>query len=235
MNYWNTGTTTTTAAGPPAGDTPEWLQDNNDHDYGMDVHGSGIGGTASTSLADEGNDVEKLDGNNNNTKRSSKRGSKGSENGPSSDTKSKVSMCSCKTIFLSVTSCLFFGVFVYSATTQDNDADGLQWMIFYALNAALVGGFIVYYACCFPLKVLYLLAASMGIWSSVYIVIAALNLKDTPKGGAEEGTGDNDNMTLYEEYAFELGGASLALFSALYHVCIAKCCVNKEGDNKSDE
>jgi hypothetical protein len=238
MNIWNTGTTTP-SAGAPASDTPEWLQSDDSDIHGSGSMGGGGGGaTTSPSFADETSTDEGMEGNKTN-KRSSKGGStdlsggNGSKDTPPPGTVSKVSMCNCKTIFLSIISFCFLGLFVYSATTQDNDVDGLQWMFYYAVNATLVAVFIVYYACCFPLKVLYLLSTSVVIWSCVYIVIAALKLSDTPKGGDDKDTGDNDNMTLREEYAFELAGASLGLFSAMYHVFIAKCCVNKAP--KTDE
>jgi hypothetical protein len=199
-------------------DTPEWLQHND-----ADIQGAAVSGSGSLAGDD---DVE-----NSKEGKPSKRASRTSTrlSGSSDSPASKISICSLKTIFLAIVSILFFGVFVYSATTQDNDADGWQWTIFYSLNAALVAAFVVYYVCCFPLKVLYLLATAMGVWSIVYIVIAALKFKDAPKGGPDAGTGDNDNMTEREEIGFEMGGAALGLLSALYHVCIAKCCINKEG------
>jgi hypothetical protein len=66
----------------------------------------------------------------------------------------------------------------------------------------------------------------MIVWSVVYIVIDALDFKDTPKGGSKEG-GDNDNQTRRQELGYDLGGASLVCLSAIYHATMVKCCVNK--------
>jgi hypothetical protein len=121
--------------------------------------------------------------------------------------------CSFVFILLSLISLAFLGLFVYAATTQDDDVSGLQWIIFYSLNAAVPAIFLVYYTCCFPLMVIPLLSAVTAVWSVVYIVIASLKVKDTAAGGATDGTGDNDNQTLRQEYIYELAGASIGLFS----------------------
>jgi len=141
--------------------------------------------------------------------------------------------CSIEFLLLSFASLALLGLFVYAAIMQDNDVDGLQWIIFYALNAAVCLLFLVHYTCCFPVIAIPLLSAVTAIWAVVYIVIASRNVKETPTGGAEDGTGDNDNQTLREEYIYELAGASIGLFSSLYHTLMAQCCV-KKGDKVED-
>jgi len=143
--------------------------------------------------------------------------------------------CSCKTIFFGLTSLAFLALFAYSASTQSNDIDGIEWIAFYSLNAAVPAFFLVYYSWCFPIMAIYLLSVLTSIWSIVYIVMAALKVKNTPEGGETSGTGDNDGQTLREEYIFELAGASIALFSSLYHACVSKFCVNKENTIKDIE
>lgn len=143
------------------------------------------------------------------------------------------SRCSCSAgcVILSLAELVLCALFVYSAIVQNNDVDGIQWIVYYSLSAAIPALFMVYYTCCFPAMAIYFLSTVTAIWSIVYIVIASLNVKDTPAGGAAEGTGDNDNTTLRTEYIFELSGASIGLFSALYHTCMVKCCVKKDNKN----
>lgn len=150
----------------------------------------------------------------------------GGDDSPGSSSKRSFT-CSCGAAMVLLISTAFLGLFVYSAIVQNNDGDGLQWLIFYALNGALVAMFMLYYMCCFPQKAIYGLGFGMTVWAIVYIVIASLNFRDAPKGGDKAGTGDNDNQTLREEIGYEIGGASLGALSALYHVFMVKCCVNK--------
>uniref|UniRef100_A0A7S4ARS8 Uncharacterized protein n=1 Tax=Pseudo-nitzschia australis TaxID=44445 RepID=A0A7S4ARS8_9STRA len=137
------------------------------------------------------------------------------------------SACSCKTVCFGLVSLFLLVLFVYSASVQTNDVGGVQWIVFYALNAAVPAAFLVYYRFCVPIAPVYALVAATSAWSVVYIAIAAANVKNTPAGGATDGTGDNDGQTLKEEYIFELAGASLALFSSLYHAGVARFCVDR--------
>lgn len=143
--------------------------------------------------------------------------------------------CSAACVVLSVTELLLCALFVYSAIVQNNDADGIQWIVYYSLNAAIPALFMVYYTCCFPAKAIYFLSKITAIWSIVYIVIAALNVKNTPAGGDADGTGDNDNVTLRTEYIFELSGASIGLFSSLYHAVGVKCCAKKDKEKVEED
>ena len=186
-------------------ETPEWLEENGDSSRG---NGSGI-----TDPPSDGFDAEKNEE------------PKGS----------RFACCSFGCIFLGLISLVLCGLFVYSAVVQDNDADGLQWIMYYSFNALVPVVFLIYYyTSCFPVMAIHLLSALTAIWSIVYIVIASLKVQDTPSGGATDGTGDNDNQTLQEEYIFELAGASIGLLSSLYHPIVAKCCVMKD-DKKVEE
>lgn len=148
------------------------------------------------------------------------------------ENKSFFACFSCGCIFLGLISLVFCGFFVYCAVVQDNHhIDDVEWTIYYSFNALVPAVFLVYYTCLFPVMVLHLLSFLTAVWSIVYIVFALAFL---PSGGATEGTGNNDNQTLLEEWIFELAGASIGLFSSLYHPFMAKCCVSKD-DKKLEE
>jgi hypothetical protein len=187
-------------------DTPDWLKPS-----AADIE---VGGTSDD--FDEPSPTSQTTSNDNNK----------ASGGDSPDSSRRSFSCSCGAVMVLMISTAFLALFVYSATVSRNDVDGLQWMLFYALSAALAAMFMVHYMCCFPEKAIYVLAFAMSVWSIVYIVIYALKFKDTPKGG-EKGGGDNDNQTLRQELGYDMGGSALVLLSALYHVFMVKCCVNK--------
>lgn len=149
----------------------------------------------------------------------------------------KKSFCSCSAgcVILVLTEIVLCALFVYSAIVQNNDVDGIQWIVYYSLNAVIPAMFMVYYTCCFPAAAITFLSGITFIWSVVYVVIAALKVKDTPAGGDAEGTGDNDNVTLLTEYIFELSGASIGLFSSLYHPLMVKCCVKRDKEKVEED
>jgi hypothetical protein len=190
-------------------DTPDWLKHTD-----ADLAVAGSGSTA---------DLEEAGGN---SPMSQSREEKDQTN------QRKSFSCSCGAVMILLISTAFLALFVYSATTQNNDSDKLKWVIFYALSASLAALFMVSYMCCFPAKVFYVLSVGMIIWSIVIIVMTAMDFKKTEKGGAKVGTGDNDNQTLRQELGYELGGASLSLLSSLYHMTMVCCCMNKQ---KKDE
>ena len=186
--------------------TPEWLEDNGES---SGTAGTGVDPFQGVSLEDKNDDaVEK-----------------------ESSSRSRVA-CSGSTIALWVLSLGFIGLFAYGAAANANDPDALQWIIFYALNAVVPAMFLLYSVCCFPIVVIYFFSAVTAIWSIVYIVIASLNLKNAPP---EDDTVDNGVFSERSEYIFELAGASLALFSSLYHVCTAKFCVTKKSVKEEDD
>lgn len=129
----------------------------------------------------------------------------------------------CMRLFIVSLSLLFLGAFIYSAVVQKNDGkDAIEWYIFYSISAAIPAFFLCQYILCFPAKIIYLLSAGMTIWGTAFVILIALKLKDTPEGGADT----QDGKTAREELIMELAGASVALFSALYHACASRCCVS---------
>ena len=151
-----------------------------------------------------------------------------------SSSKSRLSFISGGCVLLTLVSIALFGLFVYAAVVQGNDVDALQWIIFYSFNAALPALFLVYYMCCFPVIAIYILSALVAIWSIVYIVISSLKLKNTSGGDVDEAE-DTNGQSQREEVIFELAGASICLFSSLYHSVMAKCCVKKEEKKVEEE
>jgi Transmembrane family 220, helix len=188
-------------------DTPDWLKPT-DNDLAL----ANSGTTA---------DVEEAGGGDNSSPMSRSM----EEKDQSSQRKSF--SCSCGAVMILTISTAFLALFVYSATTQNNDSDKLKWLLFYSLSAALAGLFMVSYMCCFPARAFYVLSVGMAIWAIVIITWTAIDFSKAEKGGAKEGTGDNDNQTLRQELGYELGGASLSLLSSLYHITMVCCCVDK--------
>ena len=172
-------------------ETPAWLDHNE-----IDMAASGATAPIDDQAADSTNSDKKLE--------------------PSS---SSCVACSCVAAIIAAVSIIFLALFVYSAIMQTNDIDGVEWIVFYSVNAILPAIFLVYYLFHFPAMALYILSAATAIYSIVYIVITSLRLKTTPDGGREE-------------LAYELGGASIALFSSFYHISMTKFCVNK---NRNDD
>jgi uncharacterized membrane protein len=138
--------------------------------------------------------------------------------------------CSFGCVCVNLVSIVLIVLFAYSASVQYNDIDGVEWVSFYSLNAVIPALFLISYMYCFPVLAIYLLSLATSVWAIVYIVAAAAMVKKTPAGGDQEGTGDNDNVTLQTEYIYELAGASIALASSLYHSLMAKFCIKKAVD-----
>ena len=130
-----------------------------------------------------------------------------------------------------IISSLFFAIFVYSSVVQQNDRNGIQWLLFYATHATIPLMYMLHITCCFPGTIIYGVAGAMGTWSIVYIIISAINLSKAAPGGEKVGTGDDDNRTLYDELLFELLGSTLTLVSVLYHVMMMRCCSKKKESN----
>lgn len=134
----------------------------------------------------------------------------------------------CRFISLLSISAFFFALFIYSATVQKNDADGLQWLLFYSFHASVAGMFILHISCCFPDKVIYVVSSAMSIWSAVFIVIASVNLHNVIVKGGKYSSQDIPGLSTYEELVFEVAGSVLTLISALYHLMMTKFCGNKK-------
>ena len=132
----------------------------------------------------------------------------------------------CKRLTIMAISAIFTAGFIYAAIDGKNEGERLQWYIYYAISAAIPVFFLCHYSLCFPVKVINALALGMVCWSIANIVMAALKLGDHPKG-------DEANKTIREELIWELSGVSAGLFSALYHVCAARCFVTSKA--KDDE
>jgi hypothetical protein len=128
--------------------------------------------------------------------------------------------------FLFAISATLLAAFIYSVTKQnDDDPDKIEWYIFFAVNASIPALFLCHYFVCFPAKIIYAISAVVTVWSIVYIVLYSLKLDDTPAG-------DEDTKDLRDEYIWELVEVSLGLFSALYHVFVMNCCVNKNSSKE---
>lgn len=125
-------------------------------------------------------------------------------------------------------SALFLAFFIYAVFEQRNDNDKYEWSIFYGISGTIPALFLTHWIICFPDKIISLISLGMFAWSGTYIVLFALDLKDTPAGGEKVGTGDEDDLTLREEIITELIGVSIACFSALYHPLVMCCCINKK-------
>lgn len=113
-------------------------------------------------------------------------------------------------------SLLLFAAFIYSAYVQFNDPDPALWTSFYVLHAILVVLALI------PMPVLargvFALAGVTAIFSIVLIVLNAIELS---KGGLDDEESHRDGTTKTEELSYELAGASIGLFSALFHSCLA--------------
>jgi len=128
-------------------------------------------------------------------------------------------------------------IFAYSAIVQYNDSDSVfVYATFYTLHFAF--SFFVslqHMLSCLNCDtrdesgnfarvklVFWVVASVMAIWSVVMIIIPAAKLP--VEGGEEDKGGDNNDATLEEEIHYEIAGASLGLFSALYHVIWIQMC-----------
>jgi hypothetical protein len=125
-----------------------------------------------------------------------------------------------KSIFLFAMSVTLLVLFIYSVITQRDDKDRIEWSIFYGTSAGIPVLFLCHWLVCFPDKVIYLMSAGMAVWAIIYIVLLSLDLKDIPSN-----TDGSDDAR--QDLILELAGASLVLFSALYHPIVMRCCVKK--------
>ena len=111
-------------------------------------------------------------------------------------------------------SALFFALFVYSASVQNNDVDSWQWLLFYALHATIPAMYILYTSCCFPEKLVFGVAGLMIIWSIVFIIIASINVSNANSNASSK---DVPGISSEDDNIFELVGSLLTLISAIYH------------------
>lgn len=127
-----------------------------------------------------------------------------------------------KRLCLFFISVMFLALFIYSVTVQEEDGDKYEWVFFYSFSAAIPALFLTHWMICFPDKIIYLLCLGMIGWSGTYIVIFSKRFND-------DNTHDED-ADIRREDIFEVGGACVACFSALYHVCVMCCCIRKKRD-----
>eukprot|EP00538_Stauroneis_constricta_P009541 CAMPEP_0119553010 /NCGR_PEP_ID=MMETSP1352-20130426/5869_1 /TAXON_ID=265584 /ORGANISM="Stauroneis constricta, Strain CCMP1120" /LENGTH=199 /DNA_ID=CAMNT_0007599339 /DNA_START=58 /DNA_END=657 /DNA_ORIENTATION=- len=129
----------------------------------------------------------------------------------------------CKGFSVTTISTLLMAGFVYAAYINRNDgADTIRWMTFYAANVIVPFLFLIHYYCCFPTSIIYSLASSMAIWAAVYLVIEAIQMNKTLE--TEKDDRKDDEL---KEAIYQLSGSVIAIVSALYHMMLVRCCVNK--------
>lgn len=125
-----------------------------------------------------------------------------------------------RAVFLGSVSALLLIVFAFSAIVQRNDPDKFEWTLFYGLHAVISCLALLSFRCSsFAMleKSIYVLAAGMTVWSCINIALQSVKVAK-----------EEEDAELREEYAYELGGASLGAFSALYHACVVRFCIPKQ-------
>ena len=134
------------------------------------------------------------------------------------------------------TSLFFLGIFILSATFQENDGSGsIIWLLYYALHAVMVAFYFFFRACanvaCVD-KPLLALGGAMLIFSVVMVSISAAKLSSAD---ASDPGQDAAKFNDKEEKAFEVAGSTLGLISAMYHIAIWKfCCQSAKKENEDD-
>jgi len=124
--------------------TPDWLQSNsNGEEPAAPVFSADLEAVDS-GFSDETN---------------SKRQSSSSGDADNGEKSSRPSLCSCRTICLLVVSCAFLALFIFSAVVQNNDLQGIQWIVFYSLHAALAAAFIVTFQ---PINLFFIFTLRLG-------------------------------------------------------------------------
>jgi hypothetical protein len=191
----------------PGEGTPDWLQPS-------DVEAGGNGGAFTT-------DLEAVDPAADTSSQKNKKERSSKSDGDDVGQSSRPPLRSCRSITLLLVSTIFLGLFVFSAIVQNNDLQGIQWIVFYSVHAAIAAAFIVHWTCCFPEKLFYLLTVAMTVWSIVYVVMGSIQLSKTEKGGPDT---ENDR-TEFEDVAFELAGACIGLASTFWHGFMTRFCV----------
>lgn len=147
------------------------------------------------------------------------------ENIPSTEQTSNCSKIM-KCMALSISAFLFV-LFIASSVVQDNDTGGsaILYLIFYALHAIVAGAYFFSHFIC-KLRFTRLvtgLGGAMFIWSIVFVILSSVQLSNTTTADdITEAGGDNPNATKKEEIAYEIAGAALGAFSAVYHICMTR-------------
>jgi uncharacterized membrane protein len=73
--------------------------------------------------------------------------------------------------------------------------------------------------------ILHILAMVTGVWSIIYLIIAALKINDTDQW--------KDHLTMPQNSIIVM--ASIGFFSSMYHSIMAEHCINKDDGRDDDE
>lgn len=138
---------------------------------------------------------------------------------------SRCAFCSCGCIFLVLISLVLCALFIYAAIVQTNDTEPIQWIVLYSFSAAVPAMFLMHYIWCFPPLAIYFVSLVTAVWSIVYFVIMGKEVQSVKSAGEEI------NINLI----YDLSGASVVMFNALYHCIMVKCCVRKEKEEITEE
>ncbi len=132
--------------------------------------------------------------------------------------------CSFPCVVLNGISLAFFVLFLVAACLQTFDGDGIQWIIYYLLQADVPFFFLMSYYTegRFPVEVVYIFSSVNVLWSIIYIAMGAMDINGVPEGEKLD-------------VIYEVGGASIALFSSFYHCIVTKYCVDKRVDEVTEE
>ncbi len=125
------------------------------------------------------------------------------------------------TIALSIFSTVLFAVFVLFAAVTSEDYVGVSWVLFFSLNAAIPFIFLVYWACCLPIFVIHLLAMINGMWSIMYLLMAAMQGQDEGTTMKDLSVPDTTSGVLMGQNSI-IAMASIGFFSSMYHSLMAE-------------
>uniref|UniRef100_A0A7R9WPY6 MARVEL domain-containing protein n=1 Tax=Craspedostauros australis TaxID=1486917 RepID=A0A7R9WPY6_9STRA len=187
-------------------DTPDWLEKNEDNGGGERKSWT----PASTNTNDTDRD---------NSNRDLEANTRTATTGDDDSQKNGI----CQGLSVSFISLCCLGCFGFAAWTSRNDgvATYIQWVAFYVLHAIIALLALMHYFCCFPTSVIYSLASSAAIWAAVYIVLETLQFRKV----LDKDDRGNDEL---REATVELAGACVAFASAIFHMCVVRCCKGKD-------
>ena len=127
-----------------------------------------------------------------------------------------------RSIALSIFSTVLFAVFVLFAVVTSEDNVGVSWVLFFSLNAAMPFIFLIYWACCFPIFVIHVLAMVNGAWSIVYLLMAAMQGQDTGTTMKDMSVPDTSTSGVLMGQNSIIAMASIGFFSSMYHSLMAE-------------
>lgn len=132
-----------------------------------------------------------------------------------------------QSIALGMFSTLLLTLFLLAAVAQSDK--GISWVLFYILNAAVPAIFLIHWVCCFPAMALHVLAMINAVWSIIFLVTAALKIRDTGTSSAD----DIHNIfkvvrRTENSQNFIIAMASIGFFSSMYHSLMAEHCIDSK-------